>query len=34
VARRLADVEIGDGAVHTAAVAAQREIMNGSAPRR
>lgn len=33
VARRLADVEIGDGTVHAAAIAAQREVMNGGVPR-
>jgi hypothetical protein len=33
VARRLAGQEIGDGTVHAAAVAAQREVING-APRR
>jgi hypothetical protein len=30
VAQRLTDVEIGDGTVHAAAVAAQREVINGS----
>ena len=30
VARRLADIEIGDGSVHAAAIAAQREVLNGS----
>jgi hypothetical protein len=34
IARRLAGVEIGDGSVHAAAIAAQREVMNGGAPRR
>ena len=34
VARRLAGVELGDGVVHAAAVAAQREVMNGGAPQR
>jgi len=34
VARRLAGVEVGDGTVHAAAVAAQREVVNGSASRR
>jgi hypothetical protein len=29
VARRLTGVEIGDGAVHTAAVEAQREVITG-----
>jgi hypothetical protein len=33
VARRLAGVEIGDGSVHAAAVAAQREVIVGT-PRR
>ena len=33
VARRLNGVEIGDGTVHTAAVAAQREILSGPAAR-
>ena len=33
VARRLVGVEVGDGAVHAAAVAAQREVINGSALR-
>jgi hypothetical protein len=31
VARRLAGVEIGDGSVHAAAVAAQCEVITGSA---
>jgi hypothetical protein len=34
VARRLAGVEVGDGAVHAAAVAAQREVVSGSSSRR
>jgi len=34
VARRLAGVDLGDGAVHAAAVAAQREVMNGGVRRR
>jgi hypothetical protein len=33
VARRLTGQEIGDGSVHVAAVAAQREVINGSARR-
>jgi hypothetical protein len=33
VARRLSGVEIGDGAVHAAAVQAQREVLSGPAAR-
>jgi hypothetical protein len=33
VARRLSGVEIGDGTVHAAAVAAQREVLSGPAAR-
>jgi len=33
VARRLTGVEIGDGTVHAAAVAAQREVITGPAGR-
>ena len=34
VARRLTGQEIGDGALHAAAVAAQREIINSTGHRR
>jgi hypothetical protein len=30
VARRLAAVEVGDGAVHAACAAAQREVIDGA----